>query len=291
MLQTILLVLILILQAVFSGLIYANTEGSFDWSAFFSFLQVVAIVVGFFIAYDKLKKEILFKKKLEVHERITNILVDGLHKSFYDLSPFINNSYNLEKSNPKEQDDYSTKTLGENSKHLIQKISSLQSNFQIFSEFFMFWKALFSEKVDKESKFLFDLADIFMEDLWNYHRKLNDYAMLSLMKDEADIEKEKENLLSLEKQISKKSNVFANGLDKLVSDMSREVFSGLFLKNKNTESRLFDPEIENSNDGDPRIFLTDKGFKYQLYKRTDFQKEFGGFKKRRKVLRKFLEQK
>lgn len=291
MFEKILLILILVLQAVFSGLIFSNSENSFNWEAFSSLIQSGILIVGFFVAYFILKKEILFKKKLDVHEKLTNMLVEGLHKSFYALSPFTMNSFFLEKSNPKDNDDYLTKSLRENSKNLSSKISSLQSDFQIFYEFFQFWKALFSEKIDRESKFLFDLETIFSEDLWEYQRKLSDYSMLSLMKNETDIEKEREDLLLLEKKLSGKSNVLANGLDKFVSDMSREVFSGLFFKDKRTEKRLFDSEIENSNDGDPRVLLTDKGLVYQLYARTAFQKEFGGFKERQSALREFLEKK
>ncbi len=289
MFEKFLLVLILILQAIFSGLIFSNSESSFNWDAFSSLFQSFVLIFGFFVTYFILTREIFFKKKLDVHEKITNLLVDGLHKSFYALSPFVMNSFFLEKSNPKNKDDYPTKTLQQNSKELSKKISDLQADFQIFYEFFQFWKALFSEKIDRESKFLFDLETIFCEDLWKYQSKLSDYSMLSLMKDGADIEKERKELLSLEEKITGKSNALANGLDKFVSDMSREVFKGLFTKKKNVEKRLFDPEIENSNDGDPRVILTDKGFMYQLYKKTGFQREFGGFKERQQALREFLE--
>ncbi|MDD2766610.1 MAG: hypothetical protein PHH40_02455 [Candidatus Moranbacteria bacterium] len=291
MFEKILLVLILILQAVFSGLIFSNSESSFNWDAFSSLFQSFVLIFGFFVTYFILTREISFKKKLDVHEKITNLLVDGLHKSFYALSPFVTNSFFLEKSNPKNTDDYPTETLQRNSKELSKKVSNLQADFQIFYEFFQFWKALFSEKIDRESKFLFDLEIIFAEDLLEYQRKLSSYSMLSLMKDEAIIEDERKDLLSLEEKITEKSNALANGLDKFVSDMSREVFKGLFAKKKNVEKRLFDSEIENSNDGDSRVILTEKGFVYQLYKKTDFQREFGGFKERQEELRKFLEQK
>jgi hypothetical protein len=284
-----LLVLILILQAIFSGLIFAGNESSFNWETLFSFLQIVIIVLGFSWGYILLTKEISFKKKLEIHEMLTSILVNGLHKSFYWLAPFLINRFFLEKSNPKDKDDYSTKSLRDNSKELGKKISDFQSDFLRFYEFFQLWKVLFSEKLDRESKFLFDLENIFCEDLYLYQGKLRDYSMLSLMKDEATIERERKELLDLEEKISRKSTTLANGLDKFVSDMSREVFSGLFDRKKSVERGLFNPELENANNGDSAVILTDKGFVCQPYKKTAFQSEFGGFKERQEKLRKFLE--
>ena len=289
MIEKFLLMLILIFQAIFSGLILLGKENSFNWNIFISFLNLLVVVGGLFWGYYKLKKEILFNKKLEIHEKITNMLIGGLNKSFYDLSYSIANPLALKESNPRDKDDFYTKSLKTCSKELIQKIANLQSNFQKFYEFFQFWKALFSEKVDRELKFLFDLETIFGKDLWQYQRKLSEYSMLSLMKDVADIEKERGELLLLEEKISKKNTVLSNGLYKFVSDMSREVFSGLFVKRESIEKRLFDLEIENLNNGDLGIFLTDKGFKYQFYKKTAFQEEFGGFKEREKKLRTFLE--
>lgn len=54
MLEKILLVLILILQAVLSGLVFAGNESSFNWETLFSFLQIVVIGLGFFIAYRQI---------------------------------------------------------------------------------------------------------------------------------------------------------------------------------------------------------------------------------------------
>ncbi|MFA7209372.1 MAG: hypothetical protein WC120_03720 [Parcubacteria group bacterium] len=286
-----LLVLILFLQAIFSGLIFLNKETALNWNNVVSSLNLFLVIGGLLFGYYKLKKEIKFKKKLEIHGKLTSMLVQGLHKSFYALAPFVNNSFSLKKSNPKNKDDFFTNRLKENSKNLIEKISVIQSDFQVFYEFFQFWKALFSEKVDRESKFLFDLEIIFSDDLGGYQMKLSSYSMLSLMKDTAEIEKERIYLLALEEKISKESTALANGLDKFVSDMSREVFNGLYSKNKNVENRLFNLEIENSNDGDQMIILTENGFEYRACEKTSFHKKFGGFKERQEKLRNFLEQK
>ncbi|MGK2849106.1 MAG: hypothetical protein ACSLEX_03510 [Minisyncoccota bacterium] len=284
-----LLILILILQAIFSGLVFAGNESSFNWESLFSFLQIAVVVLGFFWGYYLLKKEISFKKKLEIHAKLTNMLVKGLHESFYWLAPFLMNRFFLEKSNLKDGNDYSTKSLRDNSKELGKKISDFQSDFLRFYEFFQLWKVIFSEKLDRESKFLLDLENIFCEELRTYQGKLMDYSMLSLMKDEATIEKERKELLDLEEKISRKRTALANGLDKFVSDMSREVFSGLFDRKKSVERGLFDPELENANNGDSAVILTDKGFVRQSYQKTAFQKEFGGFKERQRTLREFLE--
>lgn len=291
MLEKILLILILILQAIFSGLIFSNSESSFNWDAFSSLFQSIILIAGFFVGYLILKKEILFKQKLEVHGKLTSVLVEKLSRSLCDVSVSAMNSFFLKSSNPKDKDDYPTKNLREKNKELGKCIGGFQSDFQVFRDLFQFWKALFSEKVDREAKFLSDLEMILCEDLWKYQNKLGDYSMLSLMKDEADIERERKELLFIEENLSRKINVLANGLDKFISDISREVFSKLFVHEKSAENRLFDLEIENSNDGDPRIILTDKGFVYQLYKKTDFQREFGGFKERQQALREFLEKK
>ncbi len=101
------------------------------------------------------------------------MLVEGLHKSFYALSPFTMNSFFLEKSNPKDNDDYLTKSLRENSKNLSSKISSLQSDFQIFYEFFQFWKALFSEKIDRESR------DVGLHKSYTQHFTKNPLAIIN----------------------------------------------------------------------------------------------------------------
>lgn len=289
MFEKCLLILILILQAIFSGLIFAGNENLFNWDALFSFLQIVVIVLGFSWGYILLTKEIAFKKKLEIHEKLTSMLINGLHESFYWLAPFLMNRFFLKESNPKDGNDYSTKSLKDNSKELSKKISDFQSDFQKFYEFFQLWKVLFSEKLDRKSKFLFDLENIFCEDLYIYQGKLRDYSTLSLMKDEATIERDRKELLDLEEKISRKSTTLANGLDKFVSDMSREVFSGLFDRKKILERGLFDPELENANSGDSAVILTETGFVYRPYKKTAFQSEFGGFKERQEKLRKFLE--
>lgn len=291
MIEKSLLILILILQALFTGLIISNNEHFFNWESFTSLFQSIVLVVGFFVGYFLLQKEILFNRRLQVHEKLTNMLIEGIHRSFYALSPYIFNAFAIEKSNPKNKDDYFTKQLQDHRKELIQKVSNLRSDILIFYEFFQSWKLLFSEKLHNELKFLFDLETIFGEDLWEYQMKLSDYAMLSLMKEVSEIEKEKKELLFLEERVRAKSNILANGLDKFISDMSQEVFKGLLIDRRKTESNPFSLELENLNNSDSILLLTEKGFVYEPYKKTSFQNKFGGFKERRKKLRKFLEAK
>lgn len=288
MFERVLLVLILFLQAVFSGLIFLNKEMSFNWGGFISILNLLLVIGGLFWGYYKLKKEIIFKKKLDVYEKITNMLVLNLHRSFYELSPYIINSFSVKNSNPKKADDYNTKNLQKTSREIIKIISNFQSNFQIFFEFFQVWKALFSKKVDYESKFLFDLETIFHKELNDYQIKLSDYSYLGLGKSELEIEEKKLKLINFESNLLEKSAILSNALDKFIFDMAREVFHGLY-KNKPAEKkRLFESEIENMKDNDYHIILTENGFKKEAYRQTDFQKKFGGFKERETILEDYL---
>lgn len=289
MFEKVLLLLILFLQAVFSGLIFLNKETSFNWSNFVSFLNLLFVVIGLFWGYYKLKKEIVFKKKLDVYEKITNMLVLDLHRSFYEISPHIINSFALKNSNPKKVDDFNTKNLQKTSREIIKIISNFQSNFQIFFEFFQTWKALFSKKVDYESKFLFDLETIFYKDLNDYQMKLSDYSFLGLGKSESEIEEEKSKLVNFESNLLEKSSILSNALDKFIFDMAREVFHGLYKNKPVEEKRLFESEIENMKDNDYHIFLTENGFKKEIYKQTNFQKRFGDFKQREANLREYIE--
>lgn len=289
MFEKMLLILILFLQAIFSGLIFLNKETSFNWSSFASFLNLLFVVIGLFWGYYKLKKEIIFKKKLDVYEKITNMLVADLHRSFYELAPFINNIYMLENSDSKKLDDYSTKDLQKTSREMIYKTSNFQTNFQVFFEFFQVWKALFSKKVDYESKFLFDLGTVFYKEVTIYQRELNDYSYLGLGKNEAELQKDKRGLIELESSLSKKSVILSNALDKFIFDMAKEVFHGLYRNKPEEKKRLFGLEIENMKDNDSHIFLTETGLKKEAYRQTDFQKQFGGFKEREASLKRYLD--
>jgi hypothetical protein len=287
--EKILLILILILQVIFSGIVFAGNESSFNWDAVFSLIQVIVVICGFFWGYHLLKREISFKKRLEVHEKLTDILVKEVHESFYLLGALTSNHFSLENSNPRNKDDHQTNSLKDTSERLMKEKSNFDERFQKFSELFQCWKFLFSEKIERESKFLVDLKYIYSEDLRDYWEKLMEYSKMSLLKDDSVIAEEKKVLCNLEKKLSNKNIVLANGLDKFVADISRATFGVLLASQKDGGNRLFDLELENANDGDPMVILTEKGFVRQPYKKTRFQVEFGGFKERQQALREFLE--
>jgi hypothetical protein len=291
MLENFLFIVMLILQAALFGLILSNDGGVVDLSIFASVTQSLILIIGLFVGYFLLKEEIKFKKRLEVHDRVTDILINKLYRSFNVISNITDNSYYIKKSDPRKLDDYPTtylkKRVGESG--LIKEISDFQSSFLMFYEFFEFWKALFSKEIDREMKFLFDLEIILNDDLWSYQRKLSDYSLLSLTKEPKEIEKERKNLLLLGEDINRKVEVLSNGLTKFVLDISKEIFKGLFRSKKDEENRLFKLELENANNKDPLVVLTEKGFKTLPYKKTVFQEEFGESRERRKSLRIFLD--
>jgi|GEM_PF-4364320 len=279
--QTILLFIILFLQVLFSGMVFLNNE-NINISTSLAFLNVIILLLVIFFGFHKLKKEIIFKKRIDIYEKITDSALKKVVNSFLDLTPFINNSYAIGKFNLFEKNDYFTELLRKNQKELAKNTFIFYAEVGKFFNFFKFWKAFFSEKIDNESKFLYDLVSVFYKDLLKYNDVLRD----CLFDMEKFDEKKRSNLLEIDNKVFKNSSITCNALDKFVLDMSREVFDELY--NKKESTRLFSLEIENLDNDDSLPLLTMNGIKKEKYKKTEFQIKFGGFKKRENDLCEFL---
>lgn len=287
MFDKLLLIIILFFQMILTGIIYANVETDFNFEIFFQIVQIFLIGFGFFWGYKLLKKEIQSNRRLAVYEKLSDILVEKLHASLYELGPSLLEKFYIEKSNPKNSDDYHTNILRDNSKKLSSSVSKFSADLQFYYEYFEIWDSLFSKKVRNEIKFIFDLGSILSDQIWKYQRILSLYAYTSLLKSKKDIECEKKNLISMESDISKMITVFSNGLNKLSLDIKEDITKDLDLKNL-FKDKHFSLELENSNNGDKGIFLTENGFEYGTYQKTKFQEKYGGFQERRLKLKKMI---
>lgn len=254
------------------------------WNITWLVTAVISIFAIWF-TFHKLKKEIIFKRRLDIYEKVTDRLI-GLYEIYFEFTPFTNNEINIKEFNPKRQDDLYGKHINEANHKLIKVNSEFGEKFQELYTFLEMWKAIFSKNMDYELKFLYDLGCIFYEKVDEYRNALSDLVYLSAMMSNEEIIKLKKKLLKLDKEVNKLSTCLSNALGKFIFDLGEEVF-GEFCK-KSDKKRLFSLEIENTGEGIDLPILTPGGFEIKKIRKSEFQKEFGVGRERQEKIREII---